>query len=357
MKILRFNEKNKDNVIAETVETLKQGGLVIAPSDTVYGVLVDAANETAVQKLIKFKNRPIGKSISVFLADFEMLKDHVLVSEQQEKILHQLLPGPFTVVLPSKHNVSELIESEKGTLGIRIVEYLFIKELINAFGKPTTATSANLAGKSPHHSVESLLNQLSDVKKELIDLVIDAGTLPRNKPSTVIDLTAPTVKILRQGDVNWKNEETFESSSESQTKKISQFILEKYILPHIQKKPVVVILKGDLGAGKTIFVKGAAEKIGVYNIISPTFTIYYEYKVENSPVKTIYHYDLYNVEDPDEFEHLGINEYLKPGNILFIEWGEKSGDILNELKKKSDIIQINILYLEQSKRELRIDSL
>jgi L-threonylcarbamoyladenylate synthase len=85
MKIIPF-ENNSAQVIKETIKVLKDGGLVIFPSDTVYGLLVDATNEEAVKKLINFKNRPIGKAISVFAANLEMLEQQVIVNEEKRKI-------------------------------------------------------------------------------------------------------------------------------------------------------------------------------------------------------------------------------------------------------------------------------
>jgi tRNA threonylcarbamoyl adenosine modification protein YjeE len=286
-----------------------------------------------------------------------MLESYVGLSGDQNRVIRELLPGPFTIVLPSKHKVSKLLESEKGTLGIRITQYPLVQEIIRKFGKPTSATSANLSGKSPHYSVRSLLNEFPESKKKLIDLILDAGQLPRNKPSTVLDLTTPTLKVLRKGDIIWKNEQTFHSSSEQQTKKIAQFVYQKYISQEIAKKPVVVILKGDLGAGKTIFVKGIAEHLHVNNVISPTFTIYYEYRVKKAAVSILYHYDLYTVEDAEELTHLGIDDNLKPGNLLFFEWGEKSGDIFEKFKQKAKVFFIEILYENKDIRNLQIKSL
>src|SRR3989344_3634264 len=191
MKQIAYNIKNRTKISKEVIETLACGGLVISPSDTVYGLLVDATNEKAVEKLIQFKNRPPGKAISIFVSDISELQSQVTVDKQQLGLVKELLPGPFTVILASKSKVSPLLESEKRTLGVRIPNYQFLLELVKKFGKPVTATSANLSGRPPHYSISSFLNDIPDTKKNLIDLIIDAGTLPRNKPSTVVDLTNP----------------------------------------------------------------------------------------------------------------------------------------------------------------------
>ena len=117
-KTLSLLEKSKKTVINETRKVLARGGLVVFPSDTVYGLLVDATNENAVKKLIRFKNRPHGKAISVFIPDLNNLHQYVQVDHRQDKIIRTLLPGPFTVILKSKHQTSKLLESENGTLGV-----------------------------------------------------------------------------------------------------------------------------------------------------------------------------------------------------------------------------------------------
>lgn len=349
--------------VSETLSVLRQGGLVIAPSDTVYGLLVDATNAQAVAKLIQFKNRPFGKPISVFVKDMQMLKEQVITRPEQEALARSLLPGPFTIVLPSQHRVNQSLESERGTLGVRIPDYELISNLTRAFGKPITATSANLSGRPPHYSLESLLNELPNHKKSLIDLAIDAGKLPRNKPSTVIDLSQSDMKIMRKGDLVVKSQETFISESPSQTQKVAQYVLKKIVDQQL-KKPVVILLHGDLGAGKTVFVKGIGEMLGISNIISPTYVIYYEYDIKTQNVKRkvqnlvdkFYHFDLYNIEEKSEFEHLGITQLLKAGNLLCFEWGAKAGDFLEVLQSHAKVISIELKYVNEQHREIIIRS-
>ncbi len=362
MQIIRLENDNLSKVINQVINVLNNAGLVIYPSDTVYGALVDAKNLQAVKKLIEFKNRPIGKAISVFVSDWQMIEDLVEVTDKQKQVLKAILPGSFTVVLKSKKKVVSLLESEKGTLGLRFIDYLPVIELMKEYKSPVTATSANLGGKLPHYSIESLLKQLPKSKQQLIDLIVDAGKLPRNKPSTVIDLTGENLKILRHGDLVIKEINKFYSSSPSQTKKIAQHILKK-IFDEDSKKSIIFILQGDLGVGKTIFVKGLGEFFGIKEIVSPTFVVMYEYDIKKSKIKNkksnikkLIHIDLYNVEEADEFKHLGIDKYLSPGNLLAIEWGEKSGEIFDKLKEKSRIVFVEINYLNKKERVIEIKS-
>ena len=104
MRIIKIDGNNVDLIINKTIKILKSGGLVVFPSDTVYGLLCDATNEIAVKKLIQFKDRPAGKPVSVF-CNFDLINQLVTISNQQLAVLKQILPGPFTIILPSKHKV------------------------------------------------------------------------------------------------------------------------------------------------------------------------------------------------------------------------------------------------------------
>ncbi len=346
MDTIYLKDKNHREAVAKTVDVLGRDGLVIAPSDTVYGLIVNALSVNAVKKLTAFKNRPLGKPISVFVADFKMLAENVRTEKEQSSILHELLPGPFTVILESKHKVSSMLESEKGTLGVRIPNYSFINDLTKGFGGPLTATSANMSGRPPHYQIVTLLDELPKAKRELIDLIVDAGKLPHNKPSTVIDLTASDIKIVRQGDIVFRNEKNFISHSPMQTQKIGQYLLDKYFL-FSKKKPLIFIIEGELGVGKTMLIKGMGKALNINNIISPSYVIYYEYG-------NFYHFDLYNIQQTEEFRYLGIEKLLKPGNILAFEWGEKSGSIIDLLRQKGEVIHVQMKYISDKERGIII---
>lgn len=349
MEIIDINK-----IAIETVlNILKAGGVVVSPTDTVYGLLADATNEAAIQKLIKIKERPPGKPISVFVSDFRMMKEYIYIDNKQENTLKQFIPGPFTVVLRSLHAVSTHLESENGTLGVRIPDYPFIRDLVQAFGKPLTATSANPSGYPPFYSTDAILHGFPKSKLQCIDLLIDSGNLPHNKPSTVVDLTESTIKTLRKGDIVFSDIKTFVSDSPDQTQKIAQYLLTKKLFEQTDK-PIVFILKGELGAGKTVFVKGIGQTLGIYNIISPTYVVYYEYDSLHNEIKKLYHFDLFRVRETVELKELKIQNLLKPGCLFCFEWGEKAAGIIPMLKEKATIIYVEISYLNENKRELRI---
>lgn len=352
MKTVGIGDKG---TYALVIQTLKKGGLVVVPSDTVYGLSVDATNAQAVQKLITFKSRVPGKAISIFIGSLKRAKKYVEITDHQQQLLESILPGAYTIVLPSKHTLAKGIEAENGTLGIRIPDFEFNNKLVELYDTPITATSANQAGRSPHSSIESLLNATPDNKKQLIDLIVDGGKLPRRKPSTVIDFTTENFDVLRAGDVALPitNGKIHTSHSENKTREIAQSLLSKNI-GILAKKPLVFMLYGDLGAGKTVFVKGLGEALGITNIISPTFVITYEYDVQNSVVDVLYHFDLYRIKEAEEFNHLGFEEILKPRHVIAIEWSEKSKEIMPELQKKAYVIHVSIGHVSLSERKLTI---
>ena len=355
MRTLLLNKNNHSIIINEACKILSSGGLVVFTSDTVYGLLVDATNRQAIDKLIAVKNRPFGKAISIFVDSWKMFEKYVEVTISQKQILSEILPCAFTVILPSKHQVDRRLESEKHTLGVRLVKYHLINQLVKTFGKPLTATSANLSGKQPHYHLDTFQKELSVKKNKLIDLAVDGGKLPRNRPSTVIDLTKPEIKILRVGDKLINKQDIYISKSEKDTKKIAQLIFNQNKTKTVNK-PLVFILSGELGAGKTVFIKGIGEKLGINNIISPTYTIAYEYPVKDKYFNKLSHFDLYQIDSILDLKQIGIKEVLQPRNLLMFEWGEKVGDLISLIKERAKIIYVNIEYITEYSRKLKVSS-
>lgn len=340
------------NVLDETIATLKAGGLVVFPCDTVYGLLADAKSEDGVKRLIEFKNRPPGKPISLFVADLEMAKQYVELSATQEYLLHSLLPGPYTIVLPSKHLVRPELEAEDGTLGIRIPLHKEIQELTLRFGSPITATSANLASTPPHYSSSSFLNSLPEKKKESISLLVDGGKLPHNKPSTVVDLSGSSVRVLREGDIITSHKREYTSHSESETRNVASSLFRE--IRSANGRPLVFILQGDLGAGKTVFVQGLGEELDIEDIVSPTFVIYYEYEIRNNVYNKLYHYDLYQIKSIDELNYFDLANMVDKNTITCIEWGEKSADIMIKIQSKASVVHVVIEHLNESSRKITV---
>jgi tRNA threonylcarbamoyl adenosine modification protein YjeE len=213
------------------------------------------------------------------------------------------------------------------------------------------------------------LRPLSKKKKEMIDLIVDAGKLPRNKPSTVIDATEAELKVLRRGDlITGSGSQTLISKSEKETEKIAEFLLNKTLHPSgtsldREAKPIVFSLTGDLGCGKTVFSRKIGHLLGVEEkITSPTFIIYNEYELDirssivdhRKNINKFLHFDLYRISTDYEFREIKFLELFTPNSVSCIEWPENMGEENFEwLKKNTNLISINFEYIDENTRQIK----
>jgi len=354
MQIRRLTRNNRASIIKLASRLLEGNGLVVFPSDTVYGLAVNAKSTTAVAKLFQFKERPVSKSVSIAVKDLSDAKEYVKITASQTALLETLLPGPYTIVLPGKKGgVSQLMAEDK-TLGIRIPDFWFTKELSAALSFPYTATSANLHSRKPHHSIEALLNTLSPKKQALIDLIIDYGTLPLNLPSTVINLAQETPKTLRQGEGQFKLLHKYHSSSAEETRILARKLASDY-RSALCSTPIVFLLQGEMGSGKTVFSQGIGSAFGIGKIVSPTFVVYYEYRNKENPAFRLHHFDLYRLENETDLEVFQIPQLLKPNNLFVFEWGTRLGSFIPSLKQTTaKIILLKLSDLGNFNRQLEV---
>lgn len=203
MQKVKINQNNPEpKIIDLATKKLEEGKVVVCPTDTVYIFAVDATNESALKKLFKLKGRQFTKPIHVVVSDLDMAEKYVYLTETARKLAAAFLPGPLTLVLKKKNNLPEIQTASKDTLGIRVPGLDFNTELAKKFGKPYTATSANKSSGPNPYSVEEVIRQFSDAERKLLDLVVDAGRLPRVDPSTIVDCSEASIKILRAGPVS-----------------------------------------------------------------------------------------------------------------------------------------------------------
>ncbi len=210
MEIVKIKPNNPQRVIKKIIRLLNQGGVIVYPTDTVYGLGANALNEQAVEKVFKIKKRPFSKPISVLVRDVNMAKKVAVIDEQVQKILEKIWPGPVTVVLNEKGNLPKILTAGSKKIGLRIPDYKFSLMLMTYLNFPITTTSANISGKAPSGDIKQVLDQFqpSACKHKTNfcpSLVLDAGKLSKCKPSTVLDLSGPKPKILRSGPATKAN--------------------------------------------------------------------------------------------------------------------------------------------------------
>jgi L-threonylcarbamoyladenylate synthase len=183
-------------VIDKAVEYIKEGRVLVLPTDTVYGLTADATNKKAVEKIVKIKERVEKKPLSKFIKDIKEAKKFAIINKRQERFLKRVWPGKVTVVLKKKKG-KRIYDVGKRTIGFRIPDYKLINTLLKKIDRPLIGTSANISGKPASTKIKEIIRQFRN-KKYQPDLIIDAGNLAKSRPSKVIDITGKKIKILRK---------------------------------------------------------------------------------------------------------------------------------------------------------------
>ena len=198
--MVQLEGDNVQSVASEAARTLLNGGVLLFPTDTLYGLGADAFSDEAVEKVYAIKGRDEGKPIHALVSDIDMAETYAEVNDDARLLAKRLPKGKVTFICRKKPEFDTGIGRGIDTFGFRIPDNELCMEIVRAFGKPVTATSANIAGKKPQREVSDILEQLGDAK-DGIALIIDGGELPASEPSTVIDLSGSRPVILREGAV------------------------------------------------------------------------------------------------------------------------------------------------------------
>lgn len=193
-----YPENPNPKEIDRVVEILQNGGVIIYPTDTVYGLGCDITKGKAIERVAQIKGlRPDKTNFSFIVYDLSHLADYTRpIDNTIYKLMKRNLPGPFTFILEASNNVPKILKSKKKTVGIRIPDNPIILEIIRVLGNPILTTSV--------HSGDVILDYTTDPELihedmgHLVDLVIDGG-FGNNVPSTIVDCTGPEIQILRQG--------------------------------------------------------------------------------------------------------------------------------------------------------------
>ncbi len=180
------------DLIGEAIEIMAGGGVILYPTDTVYGLGANIFNNDAVERIYEIKKRDQSKPLSVLVQNTESLELIADLNRSSREIINKWLPGPFTFILNKKNVVSPYV-SASSKVGVRIPDYKIARDLASLF--PITTTSANLTNECTLSNPQDILKQIGND----IDLVIDVGDLGAAKPSTVIDLSSSKPTLVRNG--------------------------------------------------------------------------------------------------------------------------------------------------------------
>ncbi len=193
MCVLKATAKN----ILIASETVKRGGLVVYPTETVYGLGCDPLNIRAVERIFEVKGER-EKPLPVLASDIEHVEKIAYLSEKVRRVVDRFWPGPLTLVLPKTTILPGIVTSNLDSVGVRVPMHNIAIQLIHLSNGLLVGTSANKTGESPPRSAQEAANQIGDE----VDIIIDGGPTTYGLPSTIVDLTSERPIILREGPIS-----------------------------------------------------------------------------------------------------------------------------------------------------------
>ena len=183
--------------IDKIVSVVDSGGLVITPTDTVYGIMGDSLDESVIRKVYSVKRRSFSKPLILLMSDVEMIKKYTSdISDVEWDLINHFLPGLVTIILKKNDLVNSLITSNSDYVGIRIPDNSELVEIIKKLGRPVISTSANISDRD----VITRVDMISDELLSGIDYVYDGGEI-NNLSSTIIRVVDGKLVILRRGEL------------------------------------------------------------------------------------------------------------------------------------------------------------
>ena len=198
MLIRLYDENPNPKDLLKVVEILRDGGVIIFPTDTIYGIGCDITKPKAIERVARIKNvKPEKAALSFIFYDLSNISDYCKpISNNIFKLMKKNLPGPFTFILNANNNIPKLFRSTKKSIGIRIPQNNIIREIVKELGNPILSTSVKDDDAIIEYTTDPEL--IHEKFGELVDLVIDGG-FGGNIPSTIIDCIGSEPVITRQG--------------------------------------------------------------------------------------------------------------------------------------------------------------
>ena len=194
-----FKENIKKDEIENIAHVINDGGLVVFPTETVYGIGADATNSEAVKKIFLAKGRPQDNPLIVHISNLEMLDKYTYgINSVEKKLIDAFWPGPLTIILKSKNNLSNNVTAGLDTVGIRMPDNDIALNIIEVSQKPIAAPSANISGKPSGTKIEDIFDELNN----RVDAFVDGGDTDIGIESTVVKVDNGVVNILRPGKIS-----------------------------------------------------------------------------------------------------------------------------------------------------------
>lgn len=205
-KIITINDSEAFHLSAEVLEN---GGTIIYPTETLYGIGCFATDKNAINEIFNIKERARGKPFLLLVKDFEMLEKYFVVPEVVHKNINKFIEEPITIIFHQDTELPEELSAGLKKIGVRISTNEFVKELFSFIDIPLVSTSANISGEENTYSSKEII----DLFNNKVDLIIDSGNLPHSNGSSIIDITTTPPKLLREGDIKKIDLEEFLSGN------------------------------------------------------------------------------------------------------------------------------------------------
>jgi L-threonylcarbamoyladenylate synthase len=201
MRVLRVDPENPaPATVREAAEALARGAIVAFPTDTVYGLAVDPRDDRAVDRIYAIKGRALDQPLPLIAADEDQAATQAgELSELARALAAAFWPGPLTLIVTAHPGLSARLHAGTGRVAVRVPAHATARALARAAGHPITATSANVSGGPPASTGEAVVAALD----HSVDLLLDAGPTIGGPPSTIVDATGTTPRLVRAGVVPW----------------------------------------------------------------------------------------------------------------------------------------------------------
>ncbi len=198
MLIRLYEENPNEKVLEQIVAVLKKGGIIIYPTDTVYGLGCDITNQKAIENIAKLRGiKPEKANFSFICYDLSHISDYIKpIDNSIFRVLKKALPGPFTFIFNANNNVPKLLSSKKKTVGIRVPDNNIARKIVQMLGNPILSTSIHDEDEIIEYTTDPEL--IYEKYQDKVDLVIDGG-FGDNTPSTVVDCTSGNFELIREG--------------------------------------------------------------------------------------------------------------------------------------------------------------
>ena len=198
-KYLDFRNETDYLKLKEPANIIKNGGIVVFPTETVYGIGTNGLNENSIKRLYEVKQRPLNKPISLLVSSIEMIEQVTQnISEIEYKLIKKFMPGPLTIILKKKDIIPNILTANGDTVGIRMPENKVALKLIEYAGVPIATPSANISGKPSGTDLKIIMKDF----EEKVDYFIDGGKSKIGVASTIVQVIDEKTHILREGSIS-----------------------------------------------------------------------------------------------------------------------------------------------------------